>query len=186
MITATLDDLDIFDVGTDIQIGGAIWTGKGKVYLVPLPDEDLAGEHVVLRMDAAQFERFLNQTDVLDVRGPGKAILRKSQRQIDQFISWEVYERDGYRCRYCYRKAPLTVDHVILWEKGGATTPDNLISSCRRCNKLRGSMGYREWLMSKEYRMVSASLPAMEASANIRVVDDLDRLQAITQKGRTR
>jgi hypothetical protein len=186
MTTATLEDLDILDIGNTIQIGGAIWTGNGKVYLVPLPDEDMGGGQVLLRMDSAQFERFLNQTDVLDVRGPDKAILRKSQRQIDQVIAWEVFDRDGYRCRYCDRKAPLTVDHVILWEQGGATVRGNLISACRRCNKLRGSMEYADWLKSKEYRMVSAGLTMAAHLINSLVVDELDRLRSIKQKGRTR
>ena len=186
MKTETLADLDILDVGHTIQIGGAIWTGNGKVYIIPLPDEDLQGEHVVLKMGTAEFERFLNQSDVLDVRGTGKAILRKSQRQIDQWISWEVYERDGYRCRYCGRRAPLTVDHVILWEHGGATVPANLVAADRRCNKLRGSMEYSEWIESKEYRMVSAGLTEGGHELNRAILSRLEELRAIKQKGRSR
>jgi HNH endonuclease len=186
MTNVTLDDIDVLDVGSAIQLDGAIYSGNGKLYIVPLPDAYLDGEWTVLQMDTSQWERFLNQSDVLDVRGPGKAILRKSQRQIDQWIAWEVFERDGYRCRYCGKKAPLTVDHVILWEQGGATVTENLISSCRRCNKLRGSMEYGDWIESKEYSKVSVDLPVRIIEINLMVLNHLDELRAIKQKGRSR
>ena len=180
--------LDILDVGNSIQISGAIWSGNGKTYLVPLPDEDLteSRDWHVLKMDAAEWERFLNQSDVLDVRGPGKAILRKSQRQVDQVIAWQVFERDEYRCRYCGNKRPLTVDHVILWEQGGATVEPNLVSACRKCNKLRGNMEYDVWLKSPEYARVSVGLSLPEKAANIWVVDKLEELRQIKAKPRSR
>lgn len=117
-----LGDLNILDVGNRIQLYGAIYSGMDRVFLVLLPDEhvaDLDNDLEILRMDAEEWERFLNQTDVLDIAGPQKSILRKSQRQIDQIIAWKVFQRDGYACRYCGRIVPLTVDHVILWEEGG-------------------------------------------------------------------
>lgn len=182
----SIEDLDILDVGHTIQLGGAIWTGNGKVYLVPLPDEDLVGEHELLVMDTGQWERFLNQSDVLDVRGPGKAILRKSQRQIDQWITWEVFKRDGYRCRYCGKEAPLTVDHVILWEQGGATVVDNLLACCRKDNKLRGNLEYDKWIYSQEYARISAGLTSDQQMNNLRIVPKLDDLRKITAKPRSR
>lgn len=186
MNVVSLNDIDLLAIGNTVQIGGGIWAGNGKIYLVPLPDESLQGDYEILRMSTEEMERFLNQTDVLDIRGPGKAILRKSQRQIDQFMSWEVFERDGYRCRYCGRKAPLTVDHVILWENGGATVPDNLISACRRCNKTRGSMEYADWLGSQQYELLSEGLSKEAKEANSAVLNSLVKLRTIKQKGRTR
>lgn len=186
MKSTTLDEIDILKIGNTIQIGGAIWTGEGRAYIVPLPDEDLSGEQVVLRMDKDQFERFLNQTDVLAVQGPGKAILRKSQRQIDQWMAWEVFERDGYRCRYCGRKAPLTVDHVILWEQGGATVSENLVSACRRCNKVRGNMDYEAWIGSDAYGDLSAHLDIDTAQQNFELIGRLDSLREIKAKPRSR
>jgi hypothetical protein len=186
MNTATLDQIDILDVGNAIQLGGAIWTGKGKIYIVPLPDEDLRGDIEILRMSDSEWERFLQQSDYLDVQGPGKAILRKSQRQIDQAISWRVYRRDGYVCRYCGQERPLTVDHVILWESGGASVEDNLISACRRCNKLRGNTEYAAWLDSDDYRVVSKDIKPEVRALNQAVVLNLDRLRQIKSKPRSR
>lgn len=181
----SLDDIDILDVGHTIQLGGAIWTGNGKVYIVPLPDEDLVGEHELLTMDVSQWERFLNQSDVLDVRGPGKAILRKSQRQIDQHISWKVFRRDGFACRYCGQERPLTVDHVILWEEGGATVEENLVSACRRCNKLRGNTEYQAWIKG-DYLKVSSDVSIEAHNDNLRLIHRLDDLRKITAKQRSR
>lgn len=179
-------DIDILDVGHTIQLSGAIWAGNGKVYVLPLPDEDLKGTWIDLRLDSIQWERFLNQSDVLDVRGPGKALLRKSQRQIDQWISWEVFRRDGFVCRYCGKQAPLTVDHVITWEQGGATVPENLVSACRRCNKVRGNTEYQAWIESSEYAAVSVSTTGDARAQNLDIVLHLDKLRKITAKPRSR
>jgi hypothetical protein len=186
-ITATLDDIDILDVGNTIQLGGAIWTGNGKVYVTPLPGENLDGEEVTLLMNEAEWERFLNQSDVQDVRGPGKAILRKSQRLIDQRMAWNVFERDDYRCRYCGKKGPLTVDHIIQWENGGATVPDNLLACCRNCNKTRGNLDYFTWIGSPMYDNVSLDgLDPAVHQKNLDVVARLAELRKIVAKPRSR
>ena len=68
-----------------------------------------------------------------------KAILRKTARQIEASVSWQVWRRDGCRCRYCGRdNVPLTVDHLVRWEEGGPSTEENLVSSCKKCNQSQG------------------------------------------------
>lgn len=145
-----LEDLDIYSIGNEIDIWGVVYSGRDSIsgrdalYVLPLPGEshlDLALlSWKILEMDENEMATFFNQTDVLDIRGPQKTILRKSHRMVDQKISWNVYRRDGYICRYCGEAKPLTVDHIDLWENGGATIEENLLSACRRCNKLRGKM----------------------------------------------
>ncbi len=189
MKTISLSDIDIYDVGNAISLAGAIWCGRGQLYLVPFPNtsaEDMQLPQALLAMNPTELERFLHQSDVLDVQGHGHAILRKSQRIIDSTMQWKVFHRDGYRCRYCGERRPLTVDHVILWENGGATVEDNLISSCRRCNKLRGSMEYDQWMESNEYRKLSRGLYPMDKQTNLAVVATLDRLRSIQAKVRSR
>ncbi len=190
MKTITLSDLNILDIGHSIQLYGAIYSGNGKVYLIPLPDEDPSDletlEVSVLRMDADDMERFLNQTDVLDVQGL-KAILRKSQRQIDQAISWKVFASDHYTCRYCGKTGlPLTVDHIDLWENGGATIVDNLLTACRRCNKLRSNTPYAEWIVSKEYQRVSSDLMIHIKRWNLELIEKLPGLELKRIKARSR
>lgn len=58
-------------------------------------------------------------------------------------LRFKILTRDGYRCRYCGRTAEQTelqIDHVIPRSKGGPTTEENLITSCRACNIGKGDV----------------------------------------------
>lgn len=75
-----------------------------------------------------------------------KAVVRKAERQIDEAIKWAVYKRDNYTCVYCgISGIPMTVDHYLAQALGGITTPDNLKTSCRKCNKLKANKTIAEW-----------------------------------------
>lgn len=53
-------------------------------------------------------------------------------------LRFEVFERDGYACRYCGAQPPsvvLVVDHIIPVAAGGASTADNLTTACEACNQ---------------------------------------------------
>jgi hypothetical protein len=168
--------------------------------MIPFPDEDPLDmrdihsdivyhkQGVILKMNEVEFAQFLNQSDVLDVQSlDKKAILRKSQRQIDQVISWMVFRRDGYACRYCGKNnVPLTVDHIDLWEDGGASVPENLNTCCRRCNKTRGHMRYNLWLASPEYAKLSEKLDPVYDRANYAVGQRFEELVKLRVKRRSR
>lgn len=52
-----------------------------------------------------------------------------------------VFVRDGYRCQYCAETPPirdLNLDHVMPRSRGGKSTWDNLVTSCRPCNLRKG------------------------------------------------
>ncbi len=52
-----------------------------------------------------------------------------------------VFLRDGYQCQYCGRRPPvrdLNLDHVTPRSRGGRSTWDNLVTSCRECNLKKG------------------------------------------------
>lgn len=202
-----LSDIDLMQVGHEIQLYGAIYSDSKRLYLIPMPDEDSSEldelqvvistttidsgkrvkEPLALVMDSGELEAFFKQTDLLDVVGPDKVILRKSQRQIDQVISWRVFRRDGYACRYCGREdVPLTVDHVDLWEDGGVSVDANLITACRRCNKLRGRTPYDSWIASVEYKAVSQGVDSSIIRKNALKVRDLPDLWALRGKRRSR
>jgi hypothetical protein len=204
MKMATLSDLNILDVGNALQMAGAVYIGKGKLYLAMFPDEhgDVYdgdgntcvefigddGQKIVaetLNMSQDDWALFIRQTDLLEVealsKGPDgglmKIIVRKSQRQIEQGVSWQVFRRDAYRCRYCANDAtPLTVDHLVCWEAGGPSTVGNLVAACRKCNKVRGDLPYKEWLLHPHYLKVSKNLDEATRQANQVLVETLDAI----------
>jgi len=207
----TLDELNLYDIGNTIQLAGAIYADGERVYLVPLPDE-LTGDQDfilsvviqgnrrvnILDMDRDDWVRFLRQTDLLETeilahagengnRGLVKAILRKSARQISQGVSWQVYKRDGYRCRYCGAEGiPMTVDHVITWEEGGPSIPENLVTACRKCNKVRGNTPYAQWLQHPYYLKVSRGLIGFALDQNEALVRALDSIPRMVHKPKKR
>jgi hypothetical protein len=151
---------------------------------------------VVLDMDRDDWARFIRQTDLLEVevlaatgdnKKLAKAVIRKSTRQIAQGVSWQVYKRDGYHCRYCgCEGVPMTVDHVVTWEDGGPSIPANLVTACRKCNKVRGNTKYEAWLRHPYYRKVSGNLPIVIVERNEALVGTLDSIPRMVHKPKKR
>jgi len=179
-----LNQMDLLELGNTIQVAGVIYANSEICYLAMLPDEPWDGRQPrLLELDQEDWEKVIRQTDIMETEvltraKDGtlvKAIIRKSTRQIEQGISWKVYSRDGYHCRYCGtgHGVPLTVDHLVLWEEGGPSIPENLVACCRRCNKTRGQMKYADWLRSPYYLKVSQMLMPAERDANERLVETL-------------
>lgn len=178
-----LTDLNILDIGNTLQFAGVIYAGTDTHYLAYLPgDSDPDAEVKVLDLESVDWEKVNRQTDLLETEILAKAedgtlvkvLVRKSQRQIEQGISWRVYHRDGYRCRYCaIQGVPMTVDHLVLWEKGGPSIEANLLTACRKCNKVRGNLPYEDWLKHKHYLAVSKNLSPEVREANEAVISTL-------------
>ncbi|MGE0787047.1 MAG: HNH endonuclease [Sandaracinaceae bacterium] len=62
-----------------------------------------------------------------------RAPLRLSRRH--------VYMRDNYTCQYCAVRPglkELNLDHVVPRSRGGRSTWENLVTSCRPCNLRKG------------------------------------------------
>lgn len=161
--------------------------------------EDRSGEAYELEeltLSREDWTTFLRQTDLLEtevLQKAGedgklvKAIVRKSQRQISQDVSWQVFRRDGYSCRYCgTNDSPLTVDHLVLWEDGGPSEAPNLLSACKKCNNRRGNSTYEEWLKDDYYLRVSANLTAETRQANQDIVKTLDGIHKLKHKRSSR
>lgn len=174
-------DLDLLAFGNTSTLAAVVYSGNPTVMLW-LPNEDSGVDEIpqIIDMTDEDWKVFIKQTDDVNVEvvvGTEKAIMRKSLRAIDQNISWAVYARDSFYCRYCGKTGiPLTVDHIDLWEKGGATVEENLLSACKKCNKVRGNMEYGVWLGSPEYAKVSANLTEEEKEQNTEVLTTLPHL----------
>lgn len=176
--------LDILNMGHKIQIAGIIMSDETTDYLMYLPDQNKT-DPVVVELSLEEWEKLVQQTDTLETEilakdrtGKfAKIIIRKSNRQIEQGISWKVYARDNYTCRYCGITAvPMTVDHIICWEVGGPSTEQNLLTACRKCNKLRGNMPYEEWLNSPTYREKSLNLSGIVVAKNREILPTLIKI----------
>lgn len=211
---AELKDVNLLAFGNTIHLAGAVYLGDGKVYLTMLPEyqgyiaafpdetvgfeDDKAGHHDVETLDLSRedWKTFMRQCDIMEteiLQAAGedgklaKAIVRKSQRQISQDVSWRVYRRDNFKCRYCGAdNCPLTVDHLILWEEGGPTEVENLFASCKRCNNKRGNTPYSDWLKDPYYQRVSKNLSEDVRKANEDIVSSLDAIPRLKHKRASR
>ena len=187
MKTTNLSDINFYDIGNEIQTVGIILSGKGHSYILLVPEKspDLSNlELLPLTLD--EWTTIFKQMDTLeteifeqDVSGVTKKLIRKSQRTIDNYLQWACFKRDNYTCRYCGRDGiPMSVDHVDLWEEGGAAILENLITSCRQCNKDRGRVKYEDWITSNVYKKKSENLLDSVKQQNFAVLTTLSNLRA--------
>lgn len=80
--------------------------------------------------------RFFNDREIWD------ALCRVERGKVSNKLRFAVYERDGYRCRFCGRnddEVNLEIDHIIPISKGGKSTLDNLQTLCHDCNVEKGN-----------------------------------------------
>ena len=69
--------------------------------------------------------------------------MRNPRAGITAGLRFRVFDRDGFKCRYCGAPAPevrLTVDHVLAVAKGGSDDIENLATACRECNLGKSDM----------------------------------------------
>lgn len=62
---------------------------------------------------------------------------RKQAQEAIRKHRFDVFMRDGFKCKYCGRAPPaveLHVDHVVPISKGGSDDPSNMVASCVDCN----------------------------------------------------
>ena len=174
-------DLKLHAIGNELEIGGVFYTiPEGDGLLIMLPNEatmEEIGRLHIMNPTLDEWLQIVKQSDMKEVVGMDKGkkiILRKSTRQIEQKVSWEVFRRDNYTCRYCGADdRPLTVDHVVVWEEFGPSIPMNLISSCKKCNNKRGTMRYEAWIESSYYLSNIPALPVDVIANNVRVIADI-------------
>lgn len=149
-------DIELHELGNQIMIGGILLQGNEQSLAVYFPESDLKTPEIV-SMSHDDWKVLLFQLDTLETKlypnnPTSKVVVRKSQRLIEQGVSWKVFKRDNYTCRYCANNdTPLTVDHLVLWENMGQSVEDNLLTACRKCNKTRGNMEFEDWVVSSYY-----------------------------------
>ena len=164
------EELDLLKIGNTMEISGVVYEDGIDAIVIYLPDNHDPVELHEMFPTLEEWQQIIRQSDLKETEGMDrgkKIILRKSTRQIEQKIMWEVYRRDEYTCRYCgANDRPLTVDHIVLWEEMGPSIPLNLISSCKKCNNKRGNMQYEDWLKHPQYLSQIPGIPVNFIAAN--------------------
>lgn len=91
-----------------------------------------------LRRACIQFSRYKRGEITMD------ALLRAGKsgkrRDLPSGLRWDVFNRDGHRCKSCGRSpqhhnVTLEVDHIIPVAAGGSDDPSNLQTLCLQCNR---------------------------------------------------
>ncbi len=67
-------------------------------------------------------------------------LIRTIYRTGVAFCKKNVLIRDGFQCAYCgSNKFKLTIDHIIPKSRGGKSTFENCVASCKCCNTKKGN-----------------------------------------------
>jgi hypothetical protein len=176
-------DLDLLKIGNTMELSGVVYEDDTDAIIMYFPDiVDPVRLHEMFPT-LEEWQQIIRQSDLKEIEIVGedklkKIILRKSTRQIETSVMWEVYRRDNYTCRYCGNdRVPMTVDHVVLWEEGGPSIVKNLICSCKKCNNARGNMQYEDWLVSPEYLSRSVKLDEITRLANDHIADTIPEIR---------
>ena len=183
-------DIKLNRIGHDTTLIGAIWANEDEGYIMYLPEFGIPKGKTLFAVEATNedWKKLLRQSDLVETEVLAKtedgklykAIVRKCQRTIDQQVSWNVFRRDGYACRYCGNdRIPLTVDHLILWEEGGPQIEENLVAACKKCNKTRSNTAYADWLNHRYYRKVAENLTQEQRQANLDLVVTLGGIDLV-------
>lgn len=94
-------------------------------------------------------------------------LIRIVYRNRVPFSKRNVFIRDGFRCAYCGgERVKLTIDHIIPKSRGGGTTFENCVASCRPCNTRKGGRTPSEakmYLKVKTYQPTISEFLRMKA-----------------------
>jgi len=69
------------------------------------------------------------------------------------FSKKNVMVRDGFKCAYCgISDVRLTIDHIVPKKRGGKSTFENCVASCKPCNSRKGHKSCSEARMYPKVR----------------------------------
>lgn len=95
------------------------------------------------KADTLETNGLLVRSEAMELRLPSVIRLRRyvyvPHRREAPFSKKNVMRRDAHTCQYCGAQGGcLTVDHVRPRSRGGRSTWENVVCSCRRCNAKKG------------------------------------------------
>jgi len=88
--------------------------------------------------------------DYFDMDGVDDATIRTERAKARELRKsrWWQQKTAGGLCYYCGRAFPykeLTMDHLVPLARGGRSSKDNLVPSCKECNTRKNSLLPIEW-----------------------------------------
>jgi len=88
---------------------------------------------------------------------------RRVPRLANAMSRRDVLIRDRFSCQYCNTKLPahkLTLDHVLPKSRGGASTWENLVTACLKCNNIKGDRTPQEagLVLAKQPRQMTVHM----------------------------
>ncbi len=100
---------------------------------------------LLLKGKAVSLETAANQIHSERISYPAPVVIRLNEyaqvpRPEGRRLSRRaILARDGYLCQYCGSTRHLTLDHVVPRSRGGASSWDNMVTSCAACNVRKGA-----------------------------------------------
>ncbi|WP_337833115.1 HNH endonuclease [Desulfopila inferna] len=89
-------------------------------------------------------------SDFLEFDGVDDAEIRRQKAKAREMrkTRWWQQKTSAGKCWYCGRKTAfkdLTMDHLVPLARGGKSTRENIVPSCKSCNTIKKSMLPLEW-----------------------------------------
>ncbi len=89
-------------------------------------------------------------SDIYGFDGVEEADIRREKakaRELRKTRWWQQKTASG-TCYYCGTRVvhkDITMDHLVPLARGGKSTKENIVPSCKKCNNLKKSMLPLEW-----------------------------------------
>jgi len=88
--------------------------------------------------------------DFFEVTGVDDAIIRRERAKARELRKsrWWRNKIAGGICYYCARRFPpgeLTMDHIVPLARGGMSSKNNLVPTCKECNNRKKTLLPLEW-----------------------------------------
>lgn len=98
-------------------------------------------------------KRIQEEIEIWNSRGwlPSDPRKKNARLAIDEWkaLRLKIFDRDDYTCIYCgQRGGKLECDHIHPVSRGGSNDESNLATSCKKCNREKGTKTLDEWRSS--------------------------------------
>jgi predicted aminopeptidase len=86
-------------------------------------------------------------TELNKQKRAARAELFGRMRSVYGKVRDSILGRDEYKCVYCGATDNLELDHFIPFERGGSSTPCNLVTACADCNASKNGTDPKRFLV---------------------------------------